>query len=137
MARDATPVQIELVNDNFSNENHRDIAAILEEEWDAQTTFTDLGDRYDHDRATFQKVYKRYFGVPEDIFNDGIHDDRTIEELREEFGSYKEYRERRKKGLIDMEPGKDVTEKEMELIQEGYRKGYSDGFKDGMEQSDN
>lgn len=134
MAKDATPNRIRLVNDNFANDNHRHIAEILDDEWDASTTFTELGEEYDAHRATFQKVYNRYFAPAEEDFGDGIEEDRPIEDLKEEFGSYSEYRTARERGEIDKEPKPGVTEREMELIQEGYRRGYSDGFQDGLEQ---
>lgn len=136
MAKDATPDQIRLVNSNFTNENHREIAGILQDEWDAQATFSDLGDEFDAHRATFQKVYNRYFGPAEEDFGDGIQEDRTIEQIKERFGTYSDYRDARERGELDKDPGESVSEHEMELIQEGYRRGYSDGFKDGMGQSD-
>lgn len=137
MAKDATPDSIRLVNDNFSNENHEHLAEILLDEWDASTTFTELGDNDDYDahRATFQMVYNRYFGPGEEDFNDGIKDDRTIEQIKEEFGTYGDYREAREQGFLDVEPGESVTENEMARIQEGYRKGHTDGFSDGWDKA--
>lgn len=137
MAKDATPDSITLVNDNFANPNHEELAGILQKEWDAQATFQELGEEYSAHRATFQNVYNRYFAPAEEDFNDGIEEDRTIAQIKEEFDSYSEYRTARERGELDKEPGEQVTESEMELIQEGYRRGYSDGFKDGMEQADN
>lgn len=99
MAKDATPDEIELKDDNFTNENHRVIVTILEEEWDAETTFTELGERYEPHQATFQKVYDSYFGVPESEFNNGLDDGRTIQQLKNAHDdSYRKYREARKLG---------------------------------------
>ena len=146
MAKDATPDRIEIVNSNFANDNHEQIAKILQEEWDASTSFTELGEEFDPHRATLQKVYKKYFGVPETLFRDGIDDNRTIEQIREDHGSYKEYRELRQRGDLDPddyrnvewqegvapeEEGETITyEEHLERTQEAYRKGYRDAMQD-------
>ena len=151
MAKDATPDEIQIVDDNFANENHREIATLLEDEWDASTKFSALGEEYDPHRATFQSVYNKYFGVPESLFRDGIDDQRTIEQIKEAHGSYKEYRELRNNGYLDPDEYRDVeymdgfgpeTEEEMipvkealEMCQEEYRKGHRDGFQAGLEAS--
>ena len=148
MAKDATPDRIRLVNSNFANDNHEQIAELLQEEWSASTSFTQLGEEYEPHRATLQKVYKSYFGVPESLFNDGIDDQRTIEQIREDHGSYKEYRELRQRGDLDPSEWNGVEWKEghepeeeveviefsehMEKAQEAYRKGYRDGMRDAM-----
>ena len=148
MAKDATPDQIEIVNSNFANDNHREIAELLDDEWDASTSFTELGEQYEPHRATLQQVYKSYFGVPEELFRDGIEDNRTIEEIRDDHGSYKDYRELRSRGDLDpsewngmewkdgQEPEEEVDvieySEHMERTQEAYRKGYRDGMRDAM-----
>lgn len=145
MAQDATPERIELVNSNFTNQNHEEIATILQDEWSASTTFTQLGEEFEPHRATFQKVYNKYFGVPEELFQDGIEDNRTIDEIKDEHDSYKEYRELRSRGYIDPSEHRNVEWKEgydpeeedsgpktftydevMEMTQEAYRKGWKD-----------
>ena len=148
MAKDATPEKIRLVNSNFASPNHEEIVKLLQEEWDASTTFAELGEEHEPHRSTLQKVYKRYFGVPEELFRDGIEDNRTIEQIREDHGSYKDYRELRQRGDLDPSEWKGVEWKEgeepegeveviefsehMEKAQEAYRKGYRDGMQDAM-----
>lgn len=143
MAKDATPDEIELKNDNFTNENHREIAAILEEEWDAEATFTELGERYEPHRATFQKVYGSYFGVPESEFNDGIDDGRTIQQLKNAHDdSYREYREARKQGDITtdaphVEPiegsEKETGSEPNSIDSDGFAKGWNMALKQAEE----
>lgn len=149
MAKDATPDRIVLVNSNFANENHEQIAEILQEEWSASASFTELGEQFDPHRATLQKVYNKYFGVPEELFNDGIEDNRTIEQIKEDHGSYKEYRELRNRGDLDpsnysrvewvegMEPEEEgetlAYDEAMQKAQEAYRRGYRDGVQDTLE----
>lgn len=108
MAKDRTPDALIIVNDNFTNENHEQVAHILEDKWDASTTVTDLAAKYDgedgqpkHSRSIFHKVYKQYMGVPESLFSDGIHDRRTIEQIKRDHGKMKAYLEAREDGELD------------------------------------
>lgn len=156
MAKDATPDKIKLVNDNFANENHEKLAGILQDEWGASTKFTDLGDDYDAHRATFQTVYDRYFGVPESLFNDGIVDSRTINQIKDDhrdddkekgaMNIYLDLREHRNlepdayhgvEYIDDQEPDTNerlyTAEEVMEIAEERFEKGFQSGFEAGVE----
>lgn len=155
MAKDATPDEIKLVNDNFANENHEKLAGILQDEWGASAKFTELGKVHDAHRATFQNVYDRYFGVPESLFNDGIADSRTINQIKDDhrddgdhepMKNYLVLREHRNlepdayhgvEYMDEQEPEAEehlyTAEEVMEIAEERFEKGFQSGFEAGME----
>jgi len=128
MAKDTKPDEIELKRDNFNTKKQQLAAERLQDHWPAN--FKDLGEQFDSDddpsSSLYRKVYNEYFGVPSD--------DRTIEELRAQYGSMTNYLEQRKHGNINLDT-KELTERELELFKEGYGEGYKDGYKEGLAES--
>jgi len=139
MPKDAKPQRIELKRDDFNTELQRDVADILQERWPMD--FTEFEDEYEgHEyfvnkydggpsSSTFQKVYRQYFGV----VDDPERDDRTIEEIREEYGTMKQFLDLRDRELLlsqrDSAQDSGVTKEDLGI----YRKGFKDGYQTAME----
>lgn len=122
MARDAKPDEIELKKRNFSTDKQELAADRLLEHWDGNITYKDLEAQYgDISASLYRKVFDEYFGMP--------GDDRTIEELRAQFGSIKQYLEQRKYGNIELDKT-ELTESELTLYKEGFKEGYKEGLAD-------
>ena len=126
MPKDATPDELVIVNSNFANDNHEKIAHILEEEWNASSTFAGLEDRCNAHPSTIRAVYNRYMGVP--------GDERTIDEIKDEYDNVKTYLSLRAAGEIDLEQ-EGLTEREMRFFQEGFRKGKVIGETEGWDRA--
>lgn len=135
MPKDAKLDRIELKRDDFNTDLQMEVAEILLLEWPAN--FKDLEEKYKDDeeilaitgreqgpdRGTFGKVYNEYFGDPEDP------QDRTVNELRTDYGRIKYYKQAKDRGEIEEEEGSDGSL--IDQITDEYQKGYLDGWKDG------
>ncbi|ELY91441.1 hypothetical protein [Natrialba taiwanensis] len=155
MAKDVTPDHLKIANHNFATETQEEVAKIIDEEWDPDTTLKDLHKAHEgknRSESMFGKVYKRYMAIDDDKqFNDGLNDPRTIQEIKKDHGKVKTYIDDRYKGRItkddyrpylpadELEP-RDLSESEPEpdepmvsmeqyrtMMQEMYRQGFQDG----------
>jgi hypothetical protein len=121
MARDAKPSEIELKRDDFSTPKQEKAAERLIEHWDSNCEFKQLaeeeypGDDEPSD-SLYRKVYNEYFGP--------TGDRRTFDAIREQYGSVANYLEERKKGNVDLQfddDRRELTDRELSLVQEGYK----------------
>jgi len=138
MPKDATPNRLVIVNHNFSKSKHKQLAQILEEQWDASSTFKEMGEEYEYSASSFQNVYDRHMGVAESQFNDGIHDERTAGQLKEEYSSMKNYLDSRRKGEIELSSENDTEDDVAEQVRNSdkfqtWREGYEEGHEQGIE----
>lgn len=150
MARDAKPSEIELKRDDFSTDKQEFAAEKLLEHWDSNTEFKELAEvMYPEgpSDSLYRKVYSEYFGP--------VGDRRTFEAIREQYGSVAEYLEERKKGNVDLEfdddDRRELTDRELSLVQEGYKmardqleeqsdrqfdKGYEKGWNNALDMAE-
>ena len=154
MGKDATPDYIEVKNEDFSNDNHREVASILVNEWNPNSTIKNIAEEYGAEgrsESLFRNVYYRYLGFDDQKqFADGLDDPRTIQEIKRDHGRVKEYIDKRKEGEIsendyrvyldqeDLEPreppeheerileGMVTAEKAIQMSQKAYRQGWED-----------
>jgi hypothetical protein len=161
MAKDATPDYIEIKNRDFSNDNHEEVAQILDGEWGPGATIKDISEKYEGEgrsNSLFRNVYYRYLGFDDERqFSDGIKDPRTIEELKKDEGTIKNYIDAREAGEIsqddyrvyldpeDLEPreppepegdgveGTISIETALEWRDEARDEAYDSGFEKGFE----
>lgn len=114
MAKDAKLDEIELKRTDFNTPEQQEAAERLVEEW--PVNFADMEDLYDdYSRSLYQKVYNEYFGPH--------GDDRTLEEIRSEYGSIKDYKELRSRGAIDLDK-REFTGSELKAWKDGFREGW-------------
>jgi len=122
MARDAKPSEIDLKRDDFSTPKQEKAAKRLIEHWDSNCQFKQLAEEEypgedEPSDSLYRKVYNEYFGP--------TGDRRTFEAIREQYGSVSNYLEERKKGNVDLEfdddEKRELTDRELSLVQEGYK----------------
>lgn len=123
MARDTKPSEIELKRDDFSTDKQALAAERLQEHWNSNLTFKELEEeKYPGDdepsQSLYRKVFNEYFGP--------VGDRRTFEQVRAEFDTISDYIEERNAGNIELDFGRnenELTEREFEILQEGFKKG--------------
>lgn len=126
MAKDAKLPTIEIKRTDFNTSLQEQCANEIVEHWDEHgpSSFTDLAEKYGTATASqYGKVMDRYLG-PEDH-------DLTVEEIRARYGSVKEYLELRKADEIETDT-REMSDRDLELLQEGYAQGFKDGYKEGL-----
>ena len=114
----------------FSTENQQQMAHVIMDMWPA--TFKEMANQVPWSRKALTETFDQFFGpVGEDI---------TFEEIEDDYGGWNWYvgARRNDQNLTELDPDRDYTKREIDLIvrakQEGFERGYVRGREAGYEE---
>lgn len=127
MPKDSKLPAVEIKKWNFSNEKKEKMAHEIVETWEEEgpTSYTELEEKYGAaSDSHYGNVMDEHLG-PKDH-------DITVEEIRAQYGSVSDYLELRKQGEIETDT-QELTDRELDDMQEYYAKGRDDGVVRGYD----